>query len=160
MSALDQLRSLWAHVAWADRCILGALRAAGSPSVEALREYAHIVGAEEVWLSRIEHRAARAPGWPQVSLAAAETLASQVRSGYDALLARTDEHLLGEGVTYTNSTGQTFTDTLGDVLLHVALHGQYHRGRVNLLLRQGGHEPSPTDYIVFVHGVPAARRQG
>ena len=38
----------------------------------------------------------------------------------------------------------------------MALHGQYHRGKVNLLLRQGGHAPAPVDYVAFVRGVPAA----
>jgi hypothetical protein len=38
----------------------------------------------------------------------------------------------------------------------VVLHGQYHRGKVNLLLRQEGEQPAPTDYIAFVRGVPAA----
>jgi hypothetical protein len=36
------------------------------------------------------------------------------------------------------------------------LHGQYHRGKINLLLRQSGAEPAPADYISYVRGVPAA----
>lgn len=38
------------------------------------------------------------------------------------------------------------------------MHGQYHRGKVNLLLRQADRTPAPTDYIAFVRGVPAARQ--
>ncbi|MFQ5740386.1 MAG: DinB family protein [Acidobacteriota bacterium] len=33
---------------------------------------------------------------------------------------------------------------------------QYHRGKVNLLLRQAGHAPAATDFIAFVRGAPAA----
>jgi uncharacterized damage-inducible protein DinB len=36
------------------------------------------------------------------------------------------------------------------------LHGQYHRGKINLLLRQAGLAPAPVDFISFVRGVPAA----
>lgn len=160
MTTLDQLRSLWRHAEWADRCIQGALASVAELPTEILREYAHILGAEEVWLARLERRAARAPVWPQVSFAATEFLAVQVRTGYDALLARFDAAAVDEAITYTNSVGQTFTNSAGDILLQVVLHGQYHRGKINLMLRKAGLEPAPTDYIAFVRGVPAARRQG
>jgi uncharacterized damage-inducible protein DinB len=45
------------------------------------------------------------------------------------------------------------------MLVHVALHGQYHRGQVALLLRASGFEPATTDYIAWTRGVPAATRQ-
>jgi uncharacterized damage-inducible protein DinB len=60
------------------------------------------------------------------------------------------------GIGYTNSAGRSFVTPVGDILLHVALHGQYHRGKVNLLLRQAELEPAPVDFIGFVRGVPAA----
>ena len=44
-------------------------------------------------------------------------------------------------------------------MMHVALHGQYHRGKVNLLLRQEGLPPVPPDFIAWVRGVPAATTQ-
>ena len=59
-------------------------------------------------------------------------------------------------VDYRNSAGISFSTSAGDILFHVMLHGQYHRGKVNLLLRQSGFPPVPTDYIAFVRGVPAA----
>jgi uncharacterized damage-inducible protein DinB len=45
---------------------------------------------------------------------------------------------------------------VGDILLQVALHGQYHRGKVNLLLRDAALPPAPVDFISFARGVPAA----
>ena len=55
-----------------------------------------------------------------------------------------------------NSAGQSFETPVSDMLLQVALHGQYHRGKINLLLRQAHLPPTPTDYIAFARGVPAA----
>jgi uncharacterized damage-inducible protein DinB len=60
-------------------------------------------------------------------------------------------------VTYTTSAGKAFTNAVKDVLLHVAMHAQYHRGKINFLLRQAGLQPAPTDYIAFIRGAPAAR---
>ncbi|HEU5359182.1 MAG TPA: DinB family protein, partial [Gemmatimonadales bacterium] len=61
-------------------------------------------------------------------------------------------------VTYRNSAGLEFTSTVEDILLHVALHGAYHRGQVARALREGGAVPNATDYIAFIRGAPAARR--
>jgi uncharacterized damage-inducible protein DinB len=34
-------------------------------------------------------------------------------------------------------------------LMHVALHGAYHRGQIAQVIRQGGGEPVNTDFITF-----------
>ncbi len=159
---IDHLRLLRRHEAWADEAILDALRAAAPAPAEAMRELAHILGAEETWLARIEGRPSMVPIWPEVAadpaaaLDALVALEAAVRAGYDTLLARLDDGRLQESITYTNSAGRTFTNTVGDILMHVALHAQYHRGKINLLLRQTGAAPAPVDFISFVRGAPAA----
>ncbi|PYO45862.1 MAG: hypothetical protein DMD72_14120, partial [Gemmatimonadetes bacterium] len=67
---------------------------------------------------------------------------------------------LERGITYRNSAGDQFTSTLEDILTHVMMHGSYHRGQVASLIRAAGDTPSPTDYIFFARGAPAATRQG
>lgn len=144
------------HAAWADEKLFSGLRARPELPAEALRELNHIIGADETWLARIEGRASRSPVWPALSLAELEALARSVHAGFGRVTgAATDEALEG-GVAYTNSVGQSFVTPLKDILLHVALHAHYHRGKINLLLRLGEQEPVPTDYIGYVRGVPAA----
>lgn len=156
MTALEQLRRLWAHAEWADGLLLAALEQQPNPPAEALREYAHILGAEETWLSRLEGRAARAAVWPEPTPEAVGALARSVRAGYGAYLTSLAESQLDRGVAYVNSAGLAFTTPAVDILLQVMLHGQYHRGKINLLLRQAGLAPAPVDFISFVRGVPAA----
>ena len=81
---------------------------------------------------------------------------AQMHTGYADFLSRCNLEDAARVVTYTNSTGRAFTSTVQEILTHVALHAQYHRGKVNLLLRQAGIEPAPADYIAWVRGVPAA----
>lgn len=159
MTRLDEVRRLWAHAVWADGRLLDALRAGGEPPAEALVEYAHVLGAEETWLARLEGRAPSAPVWPEPSLEDAAALAARLSEGYGRYLEGLTERKLEEPVTYRNSAGVEFTNTVGDILLHVALHGQYHRGKVNLLLRRAGREPAPADYIAWVRGAAAATRE-
>jgi len=53
-------------------------------------------------------------------------------------------------ISYKNSSGRAFQNSVRDVLMHVALHGQYHRGQINLQLRANGMEPVNVDFITFV----------
>jgi uncharacterized damage-inducible protein DinB len=151
------LQRLLQHLRWADRAVLDALRAA-PPHHAALELYAHILGAEETWLARLEQRAPRVAVWPQLALDEAARLAGEVHAGLEAWLARADAATLDAEVAYTNSAGREFRSRAMDMLLQVLLHGSYHRGQIALLLRQGGAVPVPTDYIAFVRGAPAATR--
>jgi len=156
MNALDQIRRLWRHLAWADGKLLAALHEVPTDSI-AWKEYSHVLGAEAVWLGRLEQRAERTAVWPTLSHEEAHQLSLDLESGYAAYLDRLDIPALDLQVAYVNSAGRQFTNAAGDILLHVALHGQYHRGKVNLLLREAGADPVPVDYIAFVRGAPAAR---
>lgn len=168
---LTILQQLWSHIEWADGRILKALREAagyGRPddveqrgavtAIDVLHEFAHVIGSEENWLARIEGREPRAAIWPEVSLDELEPLLTSTHERYRTYLADLTDEEAAEKVSYTNSTGRQFTSEIRDILLHVALHGQYHRGKVNLMLRQIGRMPAPTDYIAYARGVPAATR--
>jgi uncharacterized damage-inducible protein DinB len=65
-------------------------------------------------------------------------------------LADLTEEQLDSDLTYANQSGVEFRTPIRDILTHVALHGQYHRGQINRILREAGGEPQPLDYILFV----------
>ena len=155
MNGAELIRRMWAHAAWADSTLLDALTRGSPAPADAWREYAHVLAAEAVWLARLEQRPSPVPVWPTLTSDEVTALRGSVVAGYDAFLTRLDAASLLESFSYRNSTGQEFTSVVHDVLVHVALHGQYHRGKINLLLRQGHCEPGPVDYIGFVRGVPA-----
>ena len=155
MDALELIRRSFAHSAWADDLLLEPLRA-HADLAPALREYSHGVAVEAVWLARLEQRPQPTPVWPVLTLDEADALRRDAAAGYERYLATLTPDALDRSVEYTNSAGQTFRTPIVDILEHVALHGQYHRGKINLLLRQAGYEPAPADFISFARGVPAA----
>jgi uncharacterized damage-inducible protein DinB len=154
------LTRLFEHMAWADERALKALRASEGASELAHSELAHVLGAEHVWLARLEGRPAAVAVWPELSVDQCEALARETRTGFRAFVERQDDRTLERTVHYRNSAGAEFDSKVSDILLHVALHGSYHRGKVAAALRAAGAEPAATDYIGFVRGVPAATRQG
>ena len=149
MQNTSLLSRLYAHMAWADTRTLQSLRDMANPPSQALDLFAHTLGAEHEWMCRmLGHKSTHAI-WPRINLERCETLA---RENHAAYLKLVDEAASGAGnrsVTYRNSSGVEYTNTLDDILLHVAEHGVYHRGQVALLVRASGGHAISTDYILF-----------
>lgn len=148
---MNILLNLVDHVAWADAQVLAAIasiEAARPERAQVTRLYAHVAGAEHIWLSRLEGRRPVHPVWPELSLDAAAALAKENLAGLRAV-ADAPPEALERVVEYQTTTGQLFRHTAADILSHVALHGSYHRGQIALLTRQGGGAPVATDYIVY-----------
>ncbi len=152
---MKHLHILMDHMAWADERVLESLRQPGVPQ-RALDLYAHVLGAEHVWLSRLEQRPRRVPVWPALTLEQCVELAEENRRAFRTFVDRLTSDDARRIVHYRNSAGDEFDNAIEDILVHVALHGSYHRGQVSLLVRDAGAEPQPTDFIAFVRGAPAA----
>lgn len=153
---LNRLHDLLDHLIWADRKLYDAIPWRDAPAREIRLEFAHIIGAEETWLARLEERPAQTGVWPDLD---SEELKSQMLSthtAYRTYLGELNQKKVAKAINYLNSAGNPFATTVEEILFHVALHGQYHRGKVNLMLRQGGWEPAPVDYIAWLRGAPAA----
>ncbi len=139
------LPDLLAHSSWADDLILRALRDAPVSDPEVLRLFNHVIAAEHLWLSRIRGSAARVAVWPALSLDDLAALARENADGFRELLG--DAGGLNRIVRYRNSAGREFDNTVRDILVHVALHGHYHRGQIATRMRAAGRTPLYTDYI-------------
>src|SRR5258706_12162933 len=75
---------------------------------------------------------------------------------------------LAEMLSYKNIAGQAFTNSIRDIMQHVANHGTYHRGQIISMLRQVGYtklfdtdtspsaESSETDKPIFIFKVFAS----
>lgn len=158
MAPPHYIESLFAHMTWADERALASLERAGVVPLQALELLNHVLGAEAEWLARLEQRPSEMPIWPSFGLTDCRAAAQRNREAYAAYLSRVTADDLDRRVSYRNSRGVAFESRVEDILLHVAMHGSYHRGQVALVVRADGEEPNATDYIAFVRGAPAATR--
>ena len=156
---IEHLRRLIDHLAWADTLVLEGLRRSPGSDPAALEYFAHVLAAEHLWLTRVHQRPAEFAVWPSLPLNDCAALADRNRRELVALVDGASAHDLAREIAYRNSAGVAFVSRLEDILLHVALHGAYHRGQVSLIVRRGGGTPAPTDFIAFVRGAPAARAE-
>ena len=155
----DHFIKLFQHLAWADERVLQSLRAAHNVLKRELDLYAHVLGSEHNWLSRIQGSAPTLAIWPTLTLDECESVSKENVRAFNALASSLTPELLQNPITYRNSAGDQFTSTMEDILTHVSLHGAYHRGQIAALIRSAGDTPSPTDYIAFARGAPAATRK-
>ncbi len=146
---MNAIHNMFEHLHWANRAILGALQN-GRASGKALSLFAHTLHAERVWLTRLQGGdSAGLPIWEDRDLAFCAELMERNAEGFAAFLAdaASDPERIA---AYSDSKGNPFETKVGDILMHVALHGQYHRGQINQCLRESGLEPVGVDYILFV----------
>lgn len=98
--------------------------------------------AEEIWLNRLKGTESRE--WETwTSLTAAQIIDEYVRinkSMIDFLKSSDMENK----VRYSNSSGKEFTQTVGEIGMHVVNHASYHRGQIVTLLRANNFEQIPS----------------
>jgi uncharacterized damage-inducible protein DinB len=134
------------YMKWADEI---ALKAVAESEPQRIATLQHIFLAERVWLMRVS-------GDLQVRLgdleapvdigALKDQWAEMHRAWLDFAASVNDWETI---LTFRASTGQVFSSSLWQIVLHVVNHGSYHRGQVSAMLRAAGHAPSATDLIAY-----------
>ena len=155
----DDFRRLFEWDAWSNRAALESIRTAtdgegGAAAVgslpRALRIAAHLVGAMRLWLDRLHGNPPSMDVWPTLSIVECAAAFAEVDQSWREYLSRLTDTELGRRVSYVNSKGERWENSVRDILLHVTHHGSHHRGQIALLVRDSGSAPAYTDYIEAV----------
>jgi len=134
------LKKLFEYDDWANREEVRHLRSLKAPPPQAMKILAHIVGTEWLWLGRLRGEKP-AVVWPDLTLDQIAEQIDRLRDEWPREFGRTDV------VEYVNSKGEKWSSRADDILMHVIIHGGYHRGQIATLVRQSGETPAYTDYI-------------
>lgn len=150
MESLDSLRKLFDYDDWANQEALRSIATINGTADRALKVAGHIVGAQRVWLGRLETSNAATAPWPLLSLEEAEAAISEMHQRWNSFLSSLPPGRLGEDLVHRNSKGIEFRVPVRDVLMQLVMHSAYHRGQIAAVVREGGGKPAATDYIVYV----------
>jgi uncharacterized damage-inducible protein DinB len=150
---LEHIGSLFSYDDWANREVLGSLRALNAPPERSVKLLAHVVSAERLWLERLLDQKQTLPVWPLFTLAQCKLQVDQFPMLWKNYLTALGEAGLARFLTYKNTKGESFSSQKQDILLHVVMHSAYHRGQIATDMRAAGFTPPYTD---FIHAV----RQG
>lgn len=146
---MKTIHNMFEHLKWANQSILEALQNADVGEQE-LRLLSHILNAEQVWLTRLKGMdSSQMPIWSDSDIPICAKRIKQNEEDFKTYLDEIATTDLDNLITYTNSSGKAFKNSIREILTHVALHGHYHRGQINSRLRASGNEPVNIDYITF-----------
>ncbi|HKN34639.1 MAG TPA: DinB family protein [Terriglobales bacterium] len=150
MTMLDHLRRLFRYDEWANREVIASLKAAGRPPARSPQLIAHVLGTEYEWFSRIEGSRSPLVVWPDLEVAECDEHAGHLHTMWSNYLDNSMGEHLSRPVSYKNSKGESWTNSVEDILMHVVMHSAYHRGQIAADMRAAGYTPAYTD---FIHGV-------
>ncbi|MCK6543045.1 DinB family protein [bacterium] len=147
---VDQLQTQWAYDRWADARTYASIRALGMGRARSVQLFSHLVEAKRLWFLRITGEYKHVKGvWNDWSLEECESQLQTVeRQWIDFMTSQTDD-ALENTITYTNTQGQSFSNTINEIITHVLYHSTYHRGQIAMEVRKAGGTPAQTDYITF-----------
>lgn len=140
-------RRVFAFDHWANTLSLDAVAPVAEKVPRSLAWLNHILGAQRIWLSRVTGE--KPPFGVNPTFSPAE-LAGQLELAHSGWLDYLDTRTDGDTarlVRYTNLKGEPFESALGDILTHLPIHGQHHRGQINADLRAAGLTPPAIDFI-------------
>jgi len=132
---------------WASLVSLDAVAPAADRLPRSVSWLNHIVGAKRVWLARVTASAMPFGANPSFSVAELPAQFTLAHTGWLEFLDGRQDRDVAEVIEYTNLKGEPFSSRLGDILAHLVLHGQQHRGQVNAELRAAGVTPPTIDFI-------------
>ena len=152
MNLQQHFLTMFAYDHWANgECLMAMRKAATSP--ETIRRMSHVLSAEQLWLERMLGEPQSLPVWPTTTIEECALLADDMKARWSKYLSELLPVAFERVVEYRNSKGETWSNRVEDILMHVLMHSAYHRGQIALEMRASGTQPPYTD---FIHAV----RQG
>jgi uncharacterized damage-inducible protein DinB len=143
------LTELFRYDAWANRRVLESLKQPNTPP-KALELFAHILAGQEVWLTRLAGLdSSQIQIWPTLTLTELEEGQRRLERALDQYLRTLSAEAFEQPLDYRTTGGKEYRQTPCQILTHLALHGQHHRGQIATYLREAGLAPLPTDLIAL-----------
>ncbi len=131
---------------WANRATLRSLASVDPPPERGVALLAHIAETERLWLDRLRGLSADIPPWLERSIEQVSSEIDTLERRWVALLESTTPDELGRPIAYPNTSGVPFDGPPRDLIMHVILHGQEHRGQIGQEVTAAGGEWSETQY--------------
>jgi len=105
----------------------------------------HILNAHQIWNARILNQKT----FEVWQINSDDALLKINSDNFDNTHEILNQKGLTEIVSYKNSKGKEFKNTIQEAIFHFLNHSTYHRGQIAMLMKQAGLEPINTDYIFY-----------
>ncbi len=148
----EYLLHLLDYELWANQSVIASLQSVDNPPARAVEIMAHILSAQEVWLCRIQARPVTIDPWQNMPVLDMSAQVEKQHRLLKAHLTDSDDWQPTHIVAYQNSKGQSYENTVQEILTQLSHHAAYHRGQVVQLLSPQLADIPTTDYIFWRRG--------
>ena len=108
--------------------------------------FCHLLNAHQIWNNRIMPIQPLHGVWDLLPIEKRAEIDAENYSHSLKILSQTN---ILDRISYTNSKGQKFNNSIQEILFHIINHSTYHRGQIAMEFRNSGIEPINTDYIFY-----------
>ena len=165
MDQVSTLERVFSYKAKANDEILAAMRLfdEASPAKEiAVRVLSHTYAVDQIFAANLR-RAEHAYTSPNPGHAPSlEELSAAIKTSdqwYVDYVSRLDAGQLAERIDFTFTDGLPGRMSREEMLMHVTVHGEYHRGQISLIMMQNSITPPGDGFTSYLHKAEASARR-
>jgi len=114
-------------------------------SDNALKLFCHSLNAHQIWSARI----LGGGHFDVFQIHELDTLKQIDSENYKTTLSIIESRALDEIISYSNSKGTEFKNSVQEILYHIVNHYSHHRGQIMTDFKSSGIDPIITDYIFY-----------
>jgi uncharacterized damage-inducible protein DinB len=160
--SVAMVRDLYDYHRWANRRLFDFAAALGEEAcarevgaqfslARVHRMFAHIYGADSLWLTRWQGTSpVTVPGAELTSMAAVRRAWDTFEVEQTAFLAGLKDADLPRVVDYKNTEGKAFRAPLGQLMVHVANHATHHRSEIATMVTMLSGSPPDTGINTWI----------
>ena len=146
---IDHLTHLFKYDNWAMERTANSIINLEEILPDAVRILSHIISAQQIWLNRITGTQSNITPWDNYTIDESISKSVELTSKWINLLEGNEQTFLDQRIQYQNSKGETFTNSIKDIVTHVINHSAYHRAQIAQHVKHANGTPAITDYIVY-----------
>jgi uncharacterized damage-inducible protein DinB/putative sterol carrier protein len=165
MNRIDLLQRLFGYKAWANGALLTRMEQLDGalPSTEiALRALGHSYVVDRIFAAHMTQEKHGHSSANMTGAASLKELSEGMRASdqwYIDYVAGLDESQLAERIDFTFTDGAPGRMSREEMLMHVIVHGGYHRGQVGWIMTLESVAPPPDGLTSYLHLAEAAGRR-
>lgn len=143
----DFFKELFEYTHHYNKILIGAFHEnSGKVSEKSIQLMSHILNVHHIWNNRIIAAPSQFAIW---EIQPGEKYSDIDNENFETSNKIIDSFTLDQTIHYVNTKGQTFDNTVRDILFQIINHTTYHRGQIAMEFRQCSIEPLVTEFIVY-----------
>lgn len=113
---------------------------------KSVKWFSHILNAHQLWNNRVDKQEESYGVWQVHALGSLKDIDAK---NHYRTLDILDNFDPAHSVSYVNTLGKPFANSVKDILFHVVNHSTYHRGQIASDFKENGITPLVTDFIAY-----------